>query len=99
MPIAWSAGARLTVRPTGTAPGCHVAVARPSVVPRFPATPWATVWEPIERGGSGAAAMGALLMIGADAAPPGPVAVTMTPRMVPRSSGVVVYEAWVAPEI
>src|SRR5213075_908644 len=84
---------RTTLRPTGTAPGCQVATARPPMVPTFPATPLTTVWEPIERAGSGAGATVSVLAAGAEAEPPAPEAVTTTASVEPRSSGVVVYAA------
>src|SRR4051812_34050326 len=87
---------RFTVSPMGTAPGCHVVIAFPSIVPTFPATPWATVCEPAKSGGSGARATTADLLDWADAAPPVPDAVTTTTSVESRSSGVVVYVERVA---
>ena len=78
----------LTVRPTGTEPGCHVAVARPSIVATFPATPLTTVCEPVKTGGSGAAATIDDMTEWADAEPPAPEAVTTSSSVAPRSSGV-----------
>ena len=77
-----------TVLPTGTAPGCHVTVARPSAVWRLPAMPRRTVWVPIETGGSGAATTTSVAAVVADAAPPVPVAVTTSESVEPMSSGV-----------
>src|SRR5438552_16678882 len=66
-----------TVFPTGTAPGCHVTVARPSAVWMLPATPWRTVWVPVETAGSGAATTTSVAAAVADAEPPLPGAVTI----------------------
>ena len=85
-----------TVLPTGTAPGCHVTVARPSSVRRLPAMPRRTVWVPIETGGSGAATTTSVVPVVADAAPPWPVAVTTSERVEPMSSGVSVRRGPVA---
>src|SRR4051812_43991030 len=76
-----------TVLPTGTAPGCHVTVARPSSVRRLPAMPRRTVWVPIETGGSGAATTTSGVAGGADAAPPRPGAVTTSERGGAMASG------------
>ena len=77
------------MRPTGTEPGCHVAVARPSIVPTFPATPFTTVCEPVDerrqrRGGDDGRRDGSA----PDAEPPAPEAVTTSSSVEPRSSGV-----------
>src|SRR5437868_14930645 len=77
-----------TVLPTGTAPGCHVTVARPSSVWRFPATPRRTVCVPTETGGSGAATTTPVAKVVAEAEPPALVAVTTSERVEPMSSGV-----------
>src|SRR2546423_11546957 len=69
-------GESRAVRPTGTAPGCQVTVARPSTVSRFPATPRVTVCVAIETGGSGAATTIPVAAVVAEAEPPAPVAVT-----------------------
>src|SRR3954451_7181312 len=85
-----------TVLPTGTAPGCHVTVARPSSVRRLPAMPRRTVWVPIETGGSGAATTTSVVAGVADAAPPGRGGVTTSERVEPMSSGVSVRRGPVA---
>src|SRR6476646_10956646 len=64
-----------TTRPAGMVPGCHVTVARPSVVWRFPAIPRRTVWVPIETAGSGAATTTPVVAAVADVEPPAPVPV------------------------
>src|SRR5690242_12973235 len=85
-----------TVLPTGTAPGCHVTVARPSAVRRLPATPRRTVWLPVEAGGRGATTTRSVVAVVAEAEPPLPVAVTTSERVEPMSSGVSVRRVPVA---
>ena len=67
---------------------CHVTVARPSSVWRFPATPRRTVCVPTETGGSGAATTIPVAKVVAEAEPPALVAVTTSERVEPMSSGV-----------
>src|SRR4051812_50068231 len=76
-----------TVLPTGTAPGCHVTVARPSSVRRLPAMPRHTVWVPIETGGSGAATTPPVGAGGAEPRAPLAVAVTPSGRAGPMAPG------------
>ena len=86
-----------TVDPNGTAPGCHVTVARPSGETTAPASPgWATA-EPGTAAGTGAAATGAVVAAGADVEPPLPVAVTTSEIVEPMSPGESVYVDVVAP--
>src|SRR5579862_7187114 len=86
-----AAGASVTVDPVATAPGCHVTVARPSVVTTAPATPGCAVSDPATAGGIGAATIAEEVGAVADCEPPLPVAVTTSESVEPMSSGVSVY--------
>ena len=77
-----------TVEPIGTAPGCHVTVAVPSGDETAPASPACATAEPGTAGGTGAAATTGVAAVGADVAPPLPVAVTTSETVEPMSSGV-----------
>ena len=92
-------GARIGVRPAGTAPGCHVRTARPSSLCTAPAASAVAVSEPTTGAGTGAAATGCVGPTVAEAAPPTPVAVTVSMSVAPMSPGVSVYVEPVAPAI
>src|SRR5438105_8709707 len=103
-PVPESAGSRspatsVTVEPTGTAPGCHVTVARPSAVTTAPAWPAAATAEPTAAAGIGAAVTTAVAVVIAACEPPGPVAVTTSEIVAPMSPGVITYVAVAAPAI
>ena len=88
-----------TEAPSGTAPGCHVTVARLSVVATAPAWPATALSEPTTAGGTGALATSPDAGVVAVCEPPAPVAVTTSDTVVPMSPGVSVYVASVAPVI
>src|SRR5215469_12606985 len=90
-------GDRTAVSPYGTAPGCHVTVARPSLVTTAPAAPGTAVSDPVTGAGSGAAATCAVAPVVTAVEPPLPVAVTRTEIVEPMSPGVTVYVEAVAP--
>src|ERR1700751_4364415 len=68
-------GPTTAVSPYGTAPGCHVTVARPSSVTTAPATPGCAVREPVTGAGIGAGATWAVAPVVTAVEPPLPVAV------------------------
>src|SRR5579864_6805422 len=103
-PVPFSAGVRspgtsVTVAPSGTAPGCHVAVARPSVVTTAPACPATATSDPGTAAGIGAASTTALATAVAACEPPAPVAVTTKEIVCPISPGVTTYAGVTAPGI
>src|SRR5690348_12518753 len=103
-PVPGSAGARspgvsTTVAPSGTAPGCHVTVARPSVVATAPACPGTSLADPTAAAGTAAAATSPVAGVVAVCEPPAPVAVTTSDTVVPMSPGVSVYVDCVPPVI
>jgi len=103
-PVPFSAGARspgtsVTVEPSGTAPGCHVTCARPSVVTTAPACPAAAASVPGTAAGTGAGATRPVGAVAAACEPPALVAVTTSDTVAPMSPGVSVYVDCVAPVI
>src|SRR5579864_6659975 len=104
MPVPGRAGARspdasVTVAPSGTAPGCHVTVARASGVATAPAWPGCAASEPETAAGTGAGPITALGAAVAACEPPGPVALTTSATVDPMSPGVSVYVDEAAPAI
>ena len=77
-----------TTVPAATAPGCHVAVARPSTVTTAPAAPAGAASEPLTAAGIGAAVTTAVVGAAADWEPLLAVAVTTSDIVAPMSPGV-----------
>src|SRR5487761_1100043 len=94
-----SPGSSVTVEPSGTAPGCHVTCARPSVVTPAPASPGAAASAPGTGVGTGAAATSPVAGVVAVCEPPALVAVTTSDSVAPMSPGESTYVDCVAPAI
>src|SRR4051812_17874256 len=84
-----------STRPTaawfGSVPGCHVAVATPVTVVTAPACPACTIVFSTAGAGTGAARIVVVGLAVAEAAPPLPIAVTVSEMTEPISPGEVVY--------
>src|SRR5437868_10217047 len=103
-PVPFSAGARspgtsVTVEPLGTAPGCHVTCARPSVVATAPAWPGAATSVPGTAAGTGAGATRPVGAVAAVCEPPALVAGPTSETVAPMSPGARQHADRVAPGI